>query len=419
MTNTEDLVNIFDIDVPGYQADAAVSPHEEDIHLEHVQTEFKKESLFHDPEYVAMCKRDRLEGKDIDNLLTILERHGGFSDVVIASEEYIVRKRDKKIVKLLTRPVSNEEMKGLIEHMYDMDRYFHATKPGKEVDESYQVHSKQFEHPLRNRVNICSFQTRFGTGVKITLRELPAVPPSYDDLGVPSIIREHATPRQGLVCVAGETGSGKSTLCASIIRAIKENANEHRLTLTYERPIEFVYHHISGFNPVYQHTVGEFGDFKTFHEGLVNALRCTPEVIFLGESRERETFMTLPKIAESGHLGLTTMHAKSVSHIFSRIANEVDPSFSDGIIRQTVQYMQLAVYQWLAPTIDGKVTAIQEILVFTDEVKKEILSHPPEKLTSAIQAAVLQHGISFERAAKKALDEKIISQKTYDVAIAS
>ncbi|MBF4308089.1 hypothetical protein, partial [Vibrio anguillarum] len=120
-----------------------------------------------------------------------------------------------------------------------------------------------------------------------------------------------------------------------------------------------------------------------------------------------------------GHLGITTLHAKSISHMFTRVANEVEPSYADGIVRQMVQYMQLAVYQWLAPTKKGGVTPIQEILVFNNEIKKGILSGSNEHLMERIQSAVEIHGQSFESAAKRLLDNGTISHETYELATMS
>ncbi|MFA0672846.1 ATPase, T2SS/T4P/T4SS family, partial [Vibrio sp. 10N.222.51.A6] len=344
----------------------------------------------------------------------------GYADLIIASDSFILRKKHSVIMPLLKRPISQAEVSEITEHMFSAEMRSYAFEPGHEIDDAYVVDDPSNEElPFRNRVNVCTMNSMKGRGLKITLRDLPVIPPSYEDLNVPEIIRKNAAPVQGLVVICGQTGSGKTTLCASILREMKENNEDPRVILSYERPIEFQFDVISGINPIWQHTIGEFGDFKTFHEGLKNALRCSPESIFLGESREKETFETLPKISESGHHGLTTMHAKSIANIFTRIGNEVDPSQMYGIIRQTLQYMHMGVYQWLAPTVDGKVTPIQEILVFSAELKNELLSLQNEDLIQGINLAVEKYGQPFKQSASKALSEGLITKTTYNMAVLS
>ncbi|MEZ9699274.1 ATPase, T2SS/T4P/T4SS family [Vibrio sp. 10N.261.46.E12] len=413
-----DLLNAFEIKVPNTDQ---LKPKLEPVpwFLLNVPKHFHKEPLYHDPDYIEFCKSERFAKGDIDKLIIILQKYGGYADLILAADHYVMIKKKQRLMPLLARKISREEINIIVDGMFTEEQRSYAFSPGKQLDESYEVYEDKVELPFRNRVNVCSFQSRMGRALKITLRDLPAIPPSYDDLNVPQIIRDNAVTVEGLVAICGQTGSGKTTLCASILRAIKEDPHNSRVTLTYEKPIEFQFDVLPGYNPIFPHTIGEFGDFKTFHEGLTNALRCTPEVIFLGESRERETFETLPKIAESGHLGITTLHARSIANIFTRIGNEVDPSQMYGIIRQTLQYMHLAVYQWLAPTVDGEVMPLQEILLFTNEVKEEILSLPNEKLIAGIDKAVQKHGQCFHSQVEKAYREKRISKQTYRNAILS
>ncbi|MFM2668670.1 ATPase, T2SS/T4P/T4SS family [Vibrio mediterranei] len=430
---TKDLTKIFDIEVNqpesdqlNKQADRAQKPVVVPAHLRNVREEYRDLALFSCPKYIALCEKTTFTGDDLDKLIRCLNENGGYTDLVISSENFIVMKHKKVIHRLLTRPISHDEVKRMVEHMYSADVYHHALEPGQDVDPSYSVDAydygeipehgiksgKEYKYPYRSRVNISSFQTFRGRGVKVTHRSLPPKPPTYDELNVSALIRKYATPRDGLVVVCGETGSGKSTLVASIIHALHTNIQDPRFILTYEKPIEFVFYHSGGYNPVWQNEIGEFGDFKTFHQGLVNALRNGPEVIYLGESREPETFVTLPKIAESGHLGITTMHARSISNIFTRAANEVGGN-KIGLIRQMIQYMQLGVYQWLAPTKDGGVAPVQEVLYFSEEIKDAILSCEDNHLITKVDEMVQKHGQSLEQHAKELLTTDIITPRTF------
>ncbi len=388
-------------------------------HLERIPAMFRHESIYHDEEYIELSKKTKLSGADFELLIRLLHRHGGFSDLLIAAGSYIFRKKNKILMPVFARLMSKDEVDQIVEHMYGSERRSEAYAPGEQIDEIFQVFEKDAELPYRNRVNVCSFAQKNTRALKIAMRDLPAIPPSFDDLNVKQVIREHSTPRQGLVIIAGQTGSGKTTLCAAIIRAIKESTTNYSVTLCYESPTEFDFDNIKGYNPVWQHTVGKYGDFTTFDQGLQNALRCVPNNIFLGESREKDTFIVLPKVGESGHMGLTTLHAKSIANIFTRIGNEIEPSQMYGVIRQILQYMHLAVYQWLAPTINGGQVPIQEVLVFTTDIKKKILDQPDDKLIEAIGDAVEEHGLSFKKEAQSLLDQGLISQDTYTKAVLS
>lgn len=382
-------------------------------HLDCVPHEMRNDPLLSDAGYLELCALGMFTEDAIDKLLACLGRTGGYSDLIIASGEMIYRKKSKRLMPLIGRKLTPEEVKDVAEYMFGPDRVAGAFSADSDIDESYEYHFDNTKLPMRARVNVCTYQPEQKRVLKMVLRDIPPVPPSYDDYNIPQLIRDHACGKDGLVAIAGQTGSGKTTTSAAIIRALKEDTENYRVILTYEKPIEFSFKNVKGPNLVLPHTIGEFGDFSSFYMGLVNALRNTPEVIFVGESREKETFETLPKIAESGHLGITTLHARSLANIFTRIANEIGPDRAEGVVRQTIQYMRLGVYQELVKTFDGKQVCLYEILPFTREVKEKILAQKYEDFTQTIEALIQEHGISLKQSADNALKDGLISEADY------
>lgn len=407
------LGSIDSIDIDETQA---IQKDEEDntpLHLLSVPAPLRNDPLLLSNEYEALCYKTIFEPQDLKPLIIAMSKYGGYSDLIIAANEYIYRKKDQVLTPLLMKPLDAGQVKMLAEYMYDPAQVSDAYSPSSDLDDSYEINYDKSKLPLRARVNICSFLARNDRALKITLRDLPAVPPKLEDLNVHPMIRKYFKARDGLIAIAGQTGSGKTTLAAAMVRAYKEDLDDPSVILTYERPVEFVFDNIRGPNLVFQHTIGKFGDFSTFYDGLVNALRCTPEKIFIGEARDRETFENLPKIASSGHLGLTTLHARSVADIPTRIADEIAPDKAEGVVRQTIQYMHLAVYQALVKKEGGGVVPIVEILYFSDDIKKAILAQPYKDFHKTITEMINKHGVSLEQSAKKAFDSGLISNITY------
>ncbi|BCL74024.1 Dot/Icm secretion system ATPase DotB (plasmid) [Vibrio nigripulchritudo] len=357
----------------------------------------------------------QFEANDIDLILLGMCRAGGFTDLAISIGRRISRKRNLETQRFFNHKLTQSEVQSFVEKMYSNDAWIRVQTPGGEIDEAYEVFDEEKQLRWRFRVNICQTNPGQGTmlGVKIVFRQMPESVPTLSDLNAPDVIRKNCAPRRGLVMVGGETGSGKTTLCAAMIRHILETTN--KWILGYESPIEFIFDGIGDESEIWQHGVGEYSQFKSYGAALKNALRCGPEGIFVGESRERETFMVLPKIAASGHFGLTTLHAKSIADMFPRIADEVDASYKDGLIRQIINYMHMAIVQYLVRTVDGGVSAVREHLIFTDEVKTFILESEKDLgIVRAINSAVEKFGCSLSESANELVDQGVISSNERD-----
>jgi defect in organelle trafficking protein DotB len=387
-------------------------------HLLNVPESQRSDSLFHSDDYISLFDQNRFSGADVEKIMIMIANHGGAADVIIASDMKMIKKKDRIITPIFPRQLVGGEVRDFVEFMFGIDTYHEAINPETEdIDTTYTItyESDNQRVRLRYRVNICAFQSpNMNQGLKITLRNLPTKIPTFDSLNVPQIIRDNCMPREGLVIIAGETGSGKTTLCSSILEAINRDALNFRITLTYEQPPEYLLSELPGPNPIFQHSVGKFANFFSFAAGLRNALRCTPETIFVGECRDRETFEILPRVAESGHMGLATTHAKSIPNIFSRVANEIDSSDSERIIRMFINYSHLLVVQFLAPKIGGGVIPVQEILLLTPAIKKTLLQKPVgTDFIHEIESSVEIHGQTMKAHATELHQNGKIALETF------
>lgn len=216
---------------------------------------------------------------------------------------------------------------------------------------------------LRCRVNC--FQTL--TGGAIVLRLITLHVPSIDNLGLPSTLKNIINKKQGLILVTGPTGSGKSTTIAAMIRYLNETVQKHIVTI--EDPIEYV--HTSKNCLISQREVGLHT--HDFHEALRSVLREDPDVILIGEMRDRITVDTAIKAAQTGHLVLGTLHSKDSIRAINRLLNLYAPD-EQAIMRvQIVDSLVAVMNQHLLTTTDGGRTAAMEILINTPTMQDYLL----------------------------------------------
>ena len=216
---------------------------------------------------------------------------------------------------------------------------------------------------LRCRVNC--FETL--TGGAVVLRLVPLDVPSIDGLGLPPVLKHLVTYPQGLILVTGPTGSGKSTSIAAMIRELNESDSRHIVTI--EDPIEYV--HASGKCLISQREVGLHT--HEFHEALRAVLREDPDVILIGEMRDRVTVDTALKAAQTGHLVLGTLHTKSAIGTINRLLNIYNPDEQQAMRTQILESLVSVVSQQLLPTTDGRRTGVHEILLNTAAMQDYLL----------------------------------------------
>ncbi len=243
----------------------------------------------------------------------------------------------------------------------------------KQLDFAYAIPTV-----ARFRVN-CFFQRG---SVSAAFRLVPHGTPDIDALKVPQVLRELTRKPRGFILVTGPTGSGKSTTLAAMIDLINVERNDHILTI--EDPIEFLHQHKSSI--VNQREIG--ADAPDFALALRAALREDPDVILVGEMRDKETIGTALTAAETGHLVFATLHTQSTAQTVDRII-DVFPSEQQAQVRTQLSIaLQGIVTQQLLPTADemGRVVA-SEVLIPTPAIRNLIREGKTHQIYAAVQTS--------------------------------
>ncbi len=216
---------------------------------------------------------------------------------------------------------------------------------------------------LRCRVNC--FETLRGGAIVLRLISLDV--PTIDGLGLPPVLKHLASQPQGLILVTGPTGSGKSTTIAAMIRHMNETQTRHIVSI--EDPIEYV--HSSQRCLISQREVGLHT--HEFHSALRSVLREDPDVILIGEMRDRITVDTALKAAQTGHLVLGTLHTRNAINSINRLLNIYNPDEQPAMRVQITESLIAVIAQVLIPTTDGRRTAAHEILINTPAMSDYLL----------------------------------------------
>lgn len=216
-----------------------------------------------------------------------------------------------------------------------------------------------YEGLVRCRVN-CAQSI---TGGSMVLRLISLQVPTIQKLALPPVLGELAAERQGLILVTGSVNSGKSTSLAAMLRHV--NDTMQRKIVTIEDPIEYV--HTSNQSLVMQREVGLHT--QEFKDALRAALRQDPDVILIGEMRDRETVDTAIRASLTGHLVLGTLHTKGAVNAFKRLLNFYTPEEQETVRIQIVDALRAVIAQALIPTIQGGRAAALEIMVNTETIR--------------------------------------------------
>jgi twitching motility protein PilT len=348
---------------------------------------------------VGNLLKERVE-LEVDKIFRALVRLKGSDLHLKVGNPPIVRVNGD--LKPLNRPpIDNEEMVRLLVPMMD-DRARKIFEEEGGADFAYVVEVDGVN--WRFRVNMLKQLGKIG----LVARRVNNYIPPFQGLFLPPAIETLCHFDQGMVLLAGVTGSGKSTTIGSILNYINSIYSKHILTL--EDPIEFVYTEDKCL--INQREVGM--DVKDFEIGMKHAVREDPDIILVGEMRDQETFLTAIHAAETGHLVFGTIHASSAPTTIGRIL-DLFPEEMHGAIRSAIAFnMKGIVAQKLLRSIKpgvGRVPTV-EIMTFTPMIQKLVLEGKDAKLPDAIRIGIAEGMQDFTMSLKQLIDDELIDRPT-------
>ncbi|MFZ9321270.1 MAG: PilT/PilU family type 4a pilus ATPase [Hylemonella sp.] len=338
--------------------------------------------------------------KFINDLLGLMVSRKG-SDLFITAEFPPAIKFDGKVTKVSQQALTST-------HTLALARAIMSDKQAAEFERTKECNFAISPAAGRFRVNAFVQQGKVG----LVLRVIPATLPTLDGLAMPPALKEVAMSKRGLCILVGGTGSGKSTTLAAMVDWRNENSHGHIITI--EDPIEFVHPHKNCV--VTQREVGL--DTESWDIALKNSLRQAPDVILMGEVRDRETMEHAVAFAETGHLCLATLHANSANQALDRIINFFPEERRAQLLMDLSLNLRALISQRLVPKQDGRgrFAAVEVMLnsplvadlIFKGEIAeiKELMKRSRElgmqTFDQALYDAFESNTISYEEALRNA-----------------
>lgn len=298
-----------------------------------------------------------------------------------------------ELVRLEGPALGNDDAKTLLERMIGAERY-NAFRATKHFDFAFVSHDR--------RVRASAFSSQGHVG--INLRLLPMHVPKPEQLGLPLVVQQLVRRAQGLVIFTGATGQGKSTTQASLVDLINRTSARHVVTL--EDPIEYLHH---ADKAVIDQR--EFGvDFFDFRDALRGVERQRPDVVLVGEMRDRETMQATLTLAETGHLVLTTLHTGDAVQAIPRLV-ESFPAEQQGFVRnQLADVLAAIVNQRLIKTINGGLALAAEVFINTPAMANVIRLGHTEQLYGQMEVDAKSGNKTMNQALQELVNHHRVTQ---------
>ena len=331
--------------------------------------------------------------KFVNDLLKLLISRGG-SDLFITAEFPPALKVDGKIVKVSPQPLTAT-------HTLTLARSVMNDKQAAQFESTKECNFAISPPGIgRFRVNAFIQQGKVG----MVMRVIPNTLPTIDGLGVPKVLKDVAMSKRGLCIIVGATGSGKSTTLAAMIDWRNENSYGHIITV--EDPVEFVHPHKNCV--VTQREVGL--DTDTWEAALKNTLRQAPDVILMGEIRDRETMEHAVAFAETGHLCMATLHANSANQALDRIINFFPEERRAQLLMDLSLNLKAMISQRLVPKQDLKGRqAVVEVMLNSPLISDLIFKGDVSEIKEIMKKSRNMGMQTFDQALFEAYENNIIS----------
>jgi twitching motility protein PilT len=294
-------------------------------------------------------------------------------------------------------PVTRGEAFQVVRDILDAGQYDLFTRRGQ-LDIAYE-----YDDERRFRVNV--FMSR--GKVSYACRLITADVKTFSDLHIPEILGQISMAANGLILFAGVTGSGKSTSIAAMLQHVNEQKRCHIVTI--EDPIEYIFNEVK--STINQREVGI--DCLSFNEALRALVREDPDVVLVGEMRDKETFEAAIRAAETGHLVFGTIHASSAWQTFGRIYDLFDEGEVPQIRKLLAYNIQAIIYQKLLKTLRRDVPRVPalEILIGTPIVQKYVLEAREGELLDVIRKSTEEGMVDFTQSLVNLVESEFIHHR--------
>lgn len=289
---------------------------------------------------------------ELEAMLRVLASQDG-SDLYLSTGAPPCAKFNGVLKALATEPLQPGDVAAIAEGIMDEEQ---RQQFAKELEMNLAI---SINNVGRFRVNI--FRQR--NEISIVARNIKMEIPKFEDLKLPEVLLNVVMEKRGLVLFVGGTGSGKSTSLAALIDYRNRNSGGHIITI--EDPVEYVHRHKKSI--INQREVGV--DTRSFHAALKNTLRQAPDVILIGEIRDRETMEHALAFADTGHLAISTLHANNANQALDRIINFFPEERRPQLLNDLGNNLKAFVSQRLVKTKEGKRRAAVEVLLGTLTVR--------------------------------------------------
>jgi len=289
---------------------------------------------------------------DLDDFL-IKSHKAQASDIHINCNKIPSLRINGEIYKISSNAIALEDIRAILNKTLPKE-YAKKIDDIKDIDYIYEIKGVS-----RYRVNFCK-DIYYG---KFTFRTIPYYIKNLKELALPEYLQEYTKFNNGIVFVTGATGSGKSTTLASLIEIINQNRKNHIVTI--EDPVEFVYEDKKSI--ITQRSLDiDVSDFKT---GIKYALRQDPDVMLVGEIRDKDTLLSAIEAAETGHLVFSTLHTNGTIASINRLKGFIEETGQEAFMKRLANCIRGIVHQQLVPTTNnGLLAPATEVLTFTPTV---------------------------------------------------
>lgn len=332
------------------------------------------------------------------------------SDITLQTDRPVYNEIYGVLYPATFRPIDAADMNVFLTKIYGPEATARLAS-GNDLDLSYEIRPDRYTR-IRFRVNITAILSRGRDSAQITMRVLPNEPPTMADLNIEQDIIKNWNPRQGMVIVTGPTGSGKTTLLAAGIRMLMERPRGAGKIVCYEAPIEFVYDAVKSPRSLISQTEVP-RHLPDFARGVRNALRRKPNIILVGEARDKETIASAIEAAQTGHTVYTTTHTTGVAATIQRMVATFEPNERSERAYALMETVRLVVTQALVPKVGGGRVGVREWMPFTDEVRSKLMEMDFKEWPSELSRMVKQYGRSMAQSAEILFEAGTIDRRTY------